>query len=84
MPSITATASGTVTVSGTVSGSYVTLSGQASLPVSVQTFGGGVVTKNVVAFDSLGPTFNDLKYAKAVTASTGAINSADGLIQSIS
>lgn len=84
MPSITATASGTVTVSGMVSGSYVTLSGQASLPVSVQTFGGGVVTKNVVAFDSLGPTFNDLKYAKAVTASTGAINSADGLIQSIS
>ena len=84
MPGITATASGTVTVSGTVSGSYVTLSGQASLPVSVQTFGGGVVTKNVVAFDSLGPTFNDLKYAKAVTASTGAINSADGLIQSIS
>lgn len=84
MPSITATASGTVTVSGMVDGSYVTLSGQASLPVSVQTFGGGVVTKNVVAFDSLGPTFNDLKYAKAVTASTGAINSADGLIQSIS
>ena len=84
MPGITATASGTVTVSGTVSGSYVTLSGQASLPVSVQTFGGGVVTKNVVAFDTLGPTFNDLKYAKAVTASTGAINSADGLIQSIS
>lgn len=84
MPGITATASGTVTVSGMVDGSYVTLSGQASLPVSVQTFGGGVVTKNVVAFDSLGPTFNDLKYAKAVTASTGAINSADGLIQSIS
>ena len=84
MPSITATASGTVTVSGMVDGSYVTLSGQASLPVSVQTFGGGVVTKNVVAFDTLGPTFNDLKYAKAVTASTGAINSADGLIQSIS
>lgn len=84
MPNITATASGTVTVSGMVSGSYVTLSGQASLPVSVQTTGGGVVTKNVVAFDTLGPTFNDLKYAKAVTASTGAINSADGLIQSIS
>lgn len=84
MPSITATASGTVTVSGMVDGSYVTLSGQASLPVSVQTFGGGVVTKNVVAFDTLGPTFNDLKYAKAVSASTGAINSADGLIQSIS
>ena len=84
MPSITATASGTVTVSGMVDGSYVTLSGQASLPVSVQTFGGGVTTKNVVAFDTLGPTFNDLKYAKAVTASTGAINSADGLIQSIS
>ena len=84
MPGITATASGTVTVSGTVSGSYVTLSGQASLPVSVQTFGGGVTTKNVVAFDTLGPTFNDLKYAKAVSASTGAINSADGLIQSIS
>lgn len=84
MPGITATASGTVTVSGMVDGSYVTLSGQASLPVTVQTFGGGVVTKNVVAFDTLGPTFNDLKYAKAVTASTGAINSADGLIQSIS
>ena len=84
MPGITATASGTVTVSGTVDGSYVTLSGQASLPVSVQTFGGGVTTKNVVAFDTLGPTFNDLKYAKAVSASTGAINSADGLIQSIS
>ena len=84
MPGITATASGTVTVSGTVDGSYVTLSGQASLPVSVQTFGGGVVTKNVVAFDTLGPTFNDLKYAKAVSASKGAINSADGLIQSIS
>lgn len=84
MPGITATASGTVTVSGMVSGSYVTLSGQASLPVSVQTFGGGVTTKNVVAFDTLGPTFNDLKYAKAVSASTGAINSADGLIQSIS
>ena len=84
MPGITATASGTVTVSGMVDGSYVTLSGQASLPVSVQTFGGGVVTKNVVAFDTLGPTFNDLKYAKAVSASTGAINSADGLIQSIS
>lgn len=84
MPGITATASGTVTVSGMVDGSYVTLSGQASLPVSVQTFGGGVTTKNVVAFDTLGPTFNDLKYAKAVSASTGAINSADGLIQSIS
>ena len=84
MPVITATASGTVTVSGLVDGSYVTLSGQASLPVSVQTYGGGVATKNVVAFDIQGPTFTDLKYAKAVSASTGAINSADGLIQSIS
>ena len=84
MPTITATASGTVTVSGMVSGSYVTLSGQASLPVSINVSGGGVTTKRVTAFNTYGPTFNNISYAKAVSASTGAINSADGLIQSIS
>ena len=84
MPAITATASGTVSVSGMVSGQYVTLSGQVSLPVSINVSGGGVTTKRVTAFDIVGPTFKNLDYAKAVSASTGSINSQYGIIQSIS
>lgn len=84
MPSITATASGNVTLSGMVGGSYTTMSGYVSLPVSVSVIGGRVFTRTGTCFSALGPTFQTIKYAKAVSASTGAINSSDGLIQSIS
>lgn len=84
MPSITATASGNVTLSGMVGGSYTTMSGYVSLPVSVSVIGGRVYTRTGICFSVPGPTFQTIKYAKAVSASTGAINSSDGLIQSIS
>ena len=84
MPSITATASGNVTLSGNVGGTYTTMSGYVSLPVSVNVIGGRVYTRTGTCFSALGPTFQTIKYAKAVSASTGAINSSDGLIQSIS
>ncbi len=84
MPSITATASGNVTLSGMVGGSYTTMSGYVSLPVSVSVIGGRVYTRTGTCFSANGPTFQTIKYAKAVSASTGAINSSDGLIQSIS
>lgn len=84
MPTITATASGNVSVSGYVDGQYVTLTGSANLPVNITVIGGQVYTQNGTCFGVPGPTFNNISYAKAVKASTGAINSADGLIQSIS
>lgn len=84
MPSITATASGNVTLSGNVGGTYTTMSGYVSLPVSVSVIGGRVYTRTGTCFSAPGPTFQTIKYAKAVSASTGAINSSDGLIQSIS
>lgn len=84
MPSITATASGNVTLSGYVGGTYTTMSGYVSLPVTVSVVGGRVYTRIGTCFSANGPTFQTIKYAKAVSASTGAINSSDGLIQSIS
>lgn len=84
MVTVTGTASGTISVTGTVSGQMVTLTGQASLPINatVNVTGGSVTLQK--ADVPISPTFVNLKYLKAVSASTGAINSADGLIQSIS
>lgn len=81
---VTGTASGTVSVSGTVQGQYVTLTGQASLPINatVNVVGGSVTPQK--QFVPINPTMTTIKYLKAVEADTGAINSADGLIQSIS
>ncbi|MBQ6905330.1 MAG: phage tail protein [Spirochaetia bacterium] len=84
MPTITASASGNITVSGMVGGQYTTMSGYVSLPVNISVTGGRVYTKTGTCFGAAGPTFNTIKYAKAISASTGAINSSDGLIQSIS
>lgn len=82
--SASASASGTISFSGTcvVDGKTGTCSGTAyaNLPVSVSITGFNPITSRVV---EVGNTAN-IKYAKAVSASTGAINSADGLIQSIS
>lgn len=81
--SASATASGTVSFSGTalVDGKTGTCSGSAyvNLPVSVSITGFTPITSQVGSATST----STIKYAKAVSASTGAINSADGLIQSI-
>lgn len=76
-----ATASGSVTVSGMVGGQYTSLSGYVSLPVtSNYSISGSPQT----AWVPHTVTQNTLKYVKAVKGSMGAIQSADGLIQSIS
>ena len=82
--SATASASGSISFSGTctVDGKTGTCSGTAyaNLPVSVSLHGFTPITSSVYQAGSVA----SIKYAKAVSASTGAINSADGLIQSIS
>lgn len=85
MPSVSVTgnASGTVTVSGTIDGQPVTLTGYNSLPISasVNVTGGRVdVYKDDVPVN---PQRTNLKYLKAVSAADGTIKSADGLIQTI-
>lgn len=82
--SATASASGSISFSGTcyVDGKTGTCSGTAyaNLPVNVSIRGFSPITSSVYQAGSEAR----IKYAKAVSASTGAINSADGLIQSIS
>lgn len=82
--SASASASGSISFSGTctVDGKTGTCSGTAyaNLPVSVSLYGFSPITSSVYQAGSIA----NIKYAKAVSASTGAINSADGLIQSIS
>lgn len=78
----TATASGSISVSGTIDGQYVTLTGSASLPVNLS--GLNVIGSPTTVQVPHTVTQNTLKYVKAVKGATGAINSADGLIQSIS
>lgn len=82
--SASASASGSISFSGTctVDGKTGTCSGTAyaNLPVSVSLHGFSPITSSVYQAGSIA----NIKYAKAVSASTGAINSADGLIQSIS
>ena len=79
----TGTFSGTCTVdgkTGTCSGT-VTVTGQASLPVNIIGSISGYPQTEYVGSAS-NPT--TIKYAKAVSASTGFINSKYGIIQSIS
>ena len=82
--SATASASGTVSFSGTcnVGGQTGTCSGTSyiNLPVTVSISGFSPITASVGSANST----TEIKYAKAVSASNGSINSADGLIQSIS
>lgn len=61
-------------------GGYVTLSGTASVPDTRYSLSTRTSTHTVLSNLSS----STISYAKAVTASTGSINSADGLIQSIS
>lgn len=84
------TATGTISVSGSVDGQLVTLTGSASLPVSglrltytnpSVSIGGSMIQG---VYTGTSGAILDLKYLKAVSAANGAINSADGLIQSIS
>lgn len=88
--------SGNISVSGYVNGQMVTMSGyntlsgsanvniqsQASLPVTMDQNSPAVHTQTASVLQNA--TFSNLKYVKSVSAGTGAINSADGLIQSIS
>lgn len=88
--------SGNISVSGYVNGQMVTMSGQntlsgianiniqsqASLPVTIDQNSPAVHTQTASVLQNA--TFSNLKYVKSVSAGTGAINSADGLIQSIS
>lgn len=69
-------------VSGNIpsGGGYVTLYGTASTPDTTYSLSTRSDTHTVI--NNL--TEQTIRYAKAVTASTGSINSADGLIQSIS
>lgn len=69
-------------VSGTVpsGGGYVTLNGSVSVPDTQYSLN---ASTSSLSYANL-ITSNDLSYSKAVSASNGAINSADGLIQSIS
>lgn len=76
-----ATASGNVTVSGMVGGQYTTMTGYVSLPVNTNY---SVTGSPQTAWVPHTVTQNTLKYVKAVKGSMGAIQSADGLIQSIS
>ena len=84
------TASGAISVSGYVSGQLVTLTGSASLPVSGLSLSYTNPSVSVSGSQIQGVYTGtaghvmDLKYLKAVSAANGAINSADGLIQSIS
>lgn len=84
------TASGNISVSGYVDGQYVTLSGQASLGVTGMT---ATLNNPSVSIDGRLQTGVytgssayqvELKYAKAVSAASGSINSQYGIIQSIS
>ena len=84
LPTFSASASGNVSLSGYVDGHYSTLSGNVTLPVTITITGGGVTTATGTCFGAVGPTFLNIDYAKAVEASTGTIDSADGLIQTIS
>lgn len=70
------------TVTGNVpsGGGYVSLSGSASVPDTTYSIQKSTATHQVISSVST----TNINYAKAVTASTGSINSADGLIQSIS
>ena len=78
---LSATALGNISVSGNVGGTYATLTGYVSLPININaTVSGSPQT----AWFPHSVTQATIKYSKAVTADTGAINSADGLIQSIS
>lgn len=85
-PIITATASGSVTFSGTCTigtqSGTCSGSGYASLPVSINVSGGSVTP----IYTSVGSASSTavLKYVKTVVADTGTIDSADGLIQTIS
>ena len=88
--------SGNISVSGYVNGQMVTMSGyntlsgtvnvniqsQASLPVTMDQNSPAVHTQTASVLQNA--TFSNLKYVKSVSAGTGSINSADGLIQSIS
>lgn len=90
------TVSGNISVSGYVNGQMVSMSGyntlsgsvsvsssgQASLPVTMDQNSPAVHTQTASVLQNA--TFSNLKYVKSVSAGTGAINSADGLIQSIS
>ena len=82
--SATASASGSISFSGTclVDGKTGTCSGTAyaNLPVNVSIHGFTPVTSSVASANN--PV--GISYAKAVTASTGAVNSQYGIIQSIS
>ena len=78
---LSATASGNISVSGNVGGTYTTLTGYASLPININAT---VTGSPQTAWFPHSVTQATIKYSKAVTADTGAINSADGLIQSIS
>lgn len=71
-----------ISVSGNVpaGGGYVTLTGTASY--SDTTYSLSTSSEFIDAIDQIDT--QTISYAKAVTASTGSINSADGLIQSIS
>lgn len=77
----TATATGAISVSGTIDGQYVTLTGTANLPINLS--GLSVTGSPTTAYVPHTVTQETLKYVKAVKGSMGAINSADGLIQTI-
>lgn len=76
-----ASASGSITVSGYVSGQYVTMTGSANLPINANYYVTGSPTTVWVPHTV---TQNRLEYVKAVKGDMGAIQSADGLIQAIS
>lgn len=76
-----ATASGWISLSGMIGGHYETLSGNISLPVSNNYYISGSPTTVWVPHSI---SQNTLNYVKAVKGDMGAIQSADGLIQSIS
>lgn len=71
-----------ISVSGTVpsGGGYVTLTGSINTQDTTYSLNKSTATHQVVS----NLNSSNIYYAKAVTAATGAINSADGLIQSIS
>lgn len=71
-----------ISVSGNIpsGGGYVTLTGSINTQDTTYSLNKSTATHQVVSNLSS----SNIYYAKAVTAATGAINSADGLIQSIS
>lgn len=83
------TASGTVTVSGYVNGSYATLSGSVTVSGTAAAQNITLNTTSLYSGTKITPAYNSsdpwhITGVKSVSASTGSINSKYGIIQSIS